>query len=727
MHNYNLRNQGWPRTFTCVRSSSDRGEEADPVPYTKEVVNFYPSNADIVYAAKATTAKRHSAIGAYSPPELKKGVFGNTPAGKGHYILPAFDRNRTSISGIPGLYDITRDKDRYRPTSVEFFSGRVFFLMPDGKILFSQTIEDRDFRTAEQCYQEADPTAEDINELVATDGGTLVVQEIGEAIDLRSTGSELLLFADNGVWGISGSEQSNFKATDFLVRRITNIGVTGLDTIVTAENNVIYWGQGGIYILAPNEVTGDLQAQNISEQTIQTFYNNILPASRANAKGFYDERERKVMWMYNDTDVYNGITFKNRYNRILFFDVVLGAFYTYTVELQDSIPYMTSLLQKEASGNKVAPKDVIIELLPGSFKTNWTTDSSDQSITLPLHEDGAYSFSVHWGDGTFDLINAWDDPNKTHTYSTAGTYTVSIGGTHTKWDSTTISSTIRDRFVSVEQWGDIAWGSDLTNFMWSCQNMVINATDQPNLSAVDSLNAAWGNCKSLTTFPVFDVSNVTDFSSTWTGCDGLTSFPEGLDFSNGTLFVGTWSNCTGLTSFPSTFDFSNGTSFASTWAGCSSLTSFPTYSFPNALSLRSTWLGTTFTSISVSGTSNVTDWRETFAFNSDLLTIAPLDMQSATETYEPNFAGTIFGAGQHMVGGCFNLQSLACNGLTAKGLSVTNCDFDESGLNALMSSLGTHDPGETNNNLLIAFNPGTGAADQSIATAKNWDVDTSNT
>jgi len=681
---------------------SDRGEEADPVAYTKEVANIYPSNADVVYAAKASTAKRHSAIGAYAPTELKKAVFGNTPAGKGHYILPAFDRNRSLISGIAGLYNQSRDKDRYRPTSVEFFSGRVFFLMPDGKILYSQTIEDRDFSTSEKCYQEADPTAEDINELVATDGGTMVIQEVGEAYKLTSTGTELLLFADNGVWSVSGSDQSNFKSTDFRVRRITNIGVTGVDTVITAESNVIYWGQGGIYILSSDQVTGDLQAQNISEQTIQEFYNNILPGARASAKGFYDERERKVMWMYNDTAGYDGVSFKNKYNRILFFDVVRGSFYTYTVEFQDQIPYMTSLLQKEATGNRVVPKDVILttDFPTGTFVTTWTLVDfgalEDLQIELPIVGVSPLNFSVDWGDGTQEIITS--SAGRFHTYSAAGTYTVTIGGTMPKWDFGYGSASFNNvKIRSVEQWGNIEWGADLGTFMVDCQNIVFNAPDVPDFSNVTDLNFAFAGCVNITSFPPVDVSNVTNFNGTWRDCSSLTVIPASLDFSSGTTFNDTWRR-SGITSFP-TFNFSSATTMDFAWAQCDSLVNMSSQpSTTNVTSFAAAWAGChSLKNLSVNMTS-VTDIREL----RDGPYTKPVSGPTALETLL--FTGLTNNTG-----------------ITGDGLFLLSLGLSDTALNQFFAALGTNTT--TNTTLYIAGNPGAATSDHSIANNKGWLVD----
>ena len=142
VHNYNLRNQGWPRIFDCSPNEGGDGGSirTDPVQYTFEKIGRYPSNADIIYYNKLTNAVRVAAIDTYSPFHLNRYSYGNSPAGKGHFIINAFDRNRQAVSGITGIYDPVRDLETDRPISVEFFAGRIWYLMPDGRVYFSQTL-----------------------------------------------------------------------------------------------------------------------------------------------------------------------------------------------------------------------------------------------------------------------------------------------------------------------------------------------------------------------------------------------------------------------------------------------------------------------------------------------------------------------------------------------------------------------------------------------------------
>lgn len=358
-HNYNLRNQGWPTRFPC--SISERGgrtpTDLDPVPHTFNSVGFYPSNADIIFFSKRTIADDARVIGAYSPWELVKNIFGNTPAAKGHFIINAFDRNRQPVSGISGIYDPTRDRTNDRPISVESYAGRVWYMMPTGELYYSQVLTD--ISRADRCYQEADPTAEDINELIATDGGYLDITGIARGLKIKTVRSELAVFADNGVWAIRGAGDSSFSATGHETSKITDVGAIGPETVVEAEGLVMYWSEGGIYGLVPDQVSGYLTAQNITETTIQQFYLDISEAAKQYARGHYDKQTKKILWFYNDDPDFTGAEFRYKYDSVLVFDLVLRAFYTYSLPVGGSLPFVASVIQKKAGGFDLVTETVL--------------------------------------------------------------------------------------------------------------------------------------------------------------------------------------------------------------------------------------------------------------------------------------------------------------------------------------------------------------------------------
>lgn len=428
-HLYNLMNQGWKNPTHLANNTSQY--EADVLAYTPDAGNSryfgnlitvtrnetgrYPSNSDIWYFAKSNAASRPVAIGAYDPDLLHKYSFGNTRAPQGHFILDAFDRNRTTASGVSGLYDTDRDLDTTRPISVEFYAGRVWYLMQNGRLLYSQVIDN--IADAEKCYQEADPTAEDINELVATDGGELDIIGINRGVKLLAVGPNLLIFAKNGVWSVSGAEQSVFSATSQYTSKITYVGAVGADSVIPVEDTAFYWADGGIYTLGRDQVSGALVPQNLSEQTIQTFFEGLGIVTRNLARGKYDRREKKIFWLYCDDDNYDGTSNRYFYNKALIFDLVLQSFYKYSLPYVSNQPYVCGFFEKEAysfadSTEVVTAGGATVTAGGEDVTSVVTTQSAGTEVKLQLFVMGdttsPITLSLEPGDGTTLQFSGWN-------------------------------------------------------------------------------------------------------------------------------------------------------------------------------------------------------------------------------------------------------------------------------------------------------------------------------
>jgi len=145
------------------------------------------------------------------------------------------------------------------------------------------------------------------------------------------------------------------------------------------------------------------------------------------------------------------------------------------------------------------------------FITTWKTDnrgvSDDNQITIPTYGDG-YNYNVDWGDGTTDTGLTG---NHTHTYASAGTYTVEITGDFPQIRF--IGGTDKEKILSIEQWGNISWRTMKYAF-FSCYNLQGNASDAPDLSQVTDM----GNMFSLAyvfnqDISSWDVSHVTNMIS----------------------------------------------------------------------------------------------------------------------------------------------------------------------------------------------------------------------
>ncbi len=190
---------------------------------------------------------------------------GNTPAPKGHYILEAFNQDRTAASEITGLNIITSGRER--PSVVAFFAGRVFYggvhsNKFGANIYFSQIIEN--VNQAGRCYQSADPTDEDVPDLLPSDGGVIVIPEAAEVVRLFPKGDSLFVFAVNGIWQITGSEGIGFKANDYSINKVTDTPALTPLSFVSVDGNPVWWNRSGIWTLATaNGPGGAAQVQSL--------------------------------------------------------------------------------------------------------------------------------------------------------------------------------------------------------------------------------------------------------------------------------------------------------------------------------------------------------------------------------------------------------------------------------------------------------------------------------
>lgn len=268
--------------------------------------------------------------------ELERVAGGTTLSGTGRYILDFFNQNRqAAVAGDAGAYGFSigtglNKTITARFSCVESFSGRVFYAglnssEDGGKILFSKIIEsDRDFGT---CHQVNDPTSEYYSDLLDTDGGVI---DIPDAINIKrlfALQSAIFVFADNGVWQISGVD-GVFKASAYSVNRVSRVGILSASSFVAAESAPFWWSRFGIHTLTSDPVSGQGQEQNLTIPTIQTFWDAIDQDEKLKVKGVYDSINKRIYWAYPD----NNETANSKLNNFLILDIPLQAFYPWRIE-----------------------------------------------------------------------------------------------------------------------------------------------------------------------------------------------------------------------------------------------------------------------------------------------------------------------------------------------------------------------------------------------------------
>ncbi len=319
-HNYNLTNQGWNATTAGV----------DPISVYQAATGEYPSNAQVWFIGK-------DGSDVFTPSLLDKQEFGNTPSAKGHWVLDPFNKDRSTVSGVA---TIAVESVPSRPQCVEAFAGRVWYAGVEedklnGDVYYSQVV-DNNISNAGECLQRADPTAEDDSALVEDDGGVIHIANCGIIKAIKAVQDSIFVFADNGVWAISGPN-GFFKADDFTLYQITTTGIVSKDSIVDIEGKVIYWSSKGIYAITKPDLAERFIATSLTDLTIQTLYDSIEDGQKNNVQTIYDEKRRQVVWLYND--LMSDISYRR--NKVLLLDLTTQAFSAYSIKpLATTSPYI---------------------------------------------------------------------------------------------------------------------------------------------------------------------------------------------------------------------------------------------------------------------------------------------------------------------------------------------------------------------------------------------------
>lgn len=210
-----------------------------------------------------------------------------------------------------------------------------------------------------------------------------------------------------------------------------------------------------------------------------------------------------------------------------------------------------------------------------SFKLEITVASEDLTFTLPLISGGTYNFIVNWGDGSANTTITAYNVGNVHTYSSAGTYKISMYGTCTRFAFGNAGDKLKiKKILDV-----VDMGFTSLNF-WGCINLTKLSSHIKRLSHLTSANYMFLNCTSLVGSIPIDMfrrsTGITGFDETFYGCSGLTgSIPTDLFRynTNVTTFASAFINCNKLTAIPSDLFRYNTLvlSFKQSFYGCNKL------------------------------------------------------------------------------------------------------------------------------------------------------------
>lgn len=170
--------------------------------------------------------------------------------------------------------------------------------------------------------------------------------------------------------------------------------------------------------------------------------------------------------------------------------------------------------------------DIIVGSSAFEFTINLTDNTTaGKRLTLPLISGAGerialtpnYNFIVDWGDGTTNLITAYDSGDRIHNYSTTGTKIVKINGICEAWR---VNNNAEDKlkYISLDNFTNII-GFKALDF-YGCANM-------------ESISST-----------INRVSSIINLENGWRDCDKITLLPDGIfdGFSNLIILIGTFKN-----------------------------------------------------------------------------------------------------------------------------------------------------------------------------------------
>lgn len=314
---------------------------SNPITFFRDRTGVYPNSTEIWWMYKrpveigSEEAPKYY-LDVFDPAIRHQTYFGSSPAPKGYFILNAFHQDRLAALNasqltVPGVSTSTSalpvvSSNGSRPSCLAFYAGRVFYSGVHAnefntRVYFSQVLEGK--KQAGLCYQQQDPTSEELHDLLPTDGGVITIPEAARIVYLTPVGRSLFVFATNGVWEISGSEGIGFTALDYSVNKVSSTPALSPLSFFTIEGLPVWANKSGIHGVTSTE-QGAYVVQGMTEATIKTFFHKIPEENRPYIQGDYDDVAKKARFLYKSTPTPPG-GMPYLYDRSLLLDVKAGS------------------------------------------------------------------------------------------------------------------------------------------------------------------------------------------------------------------------------------------------------------------------------------------------------------------------------------------------------------------------------------------------------------------
>ena len=304
------------------------------------------------------------------------------------------------------------------------------------------------------------------------------------------------------------------------------------------------------------------------------------------------------------------------------------------------------------------------------FVATWSVASDGDTITLPLLLSGTYSGTIDWGDSSTSSLSY---VNRTHTFTTAGTYTITLIGTIEGWYFNNAGD--KTKLLDVSNWGNLTITSSRAFF--GCTNFTISATDAPTVTATN-FEYIFYNCHALGTPDLsgWDVTSVTNLQHSFRA-NNLNPIITGWIHSGVTFVSSMFLNNTAWNRSLDGQDFSGITTAYEFMRGCSGFnSSVANLSFGTNANLYGMLQScTAFTGIGLDSwdTSNVVSFNRLFSSSANMNgDISGWDTSNATDFFYMLYGNTSFN--QDISSWDINQVTSFLNFMSGVTLSTVNYD-----------------------------------------------------
>lgn len=229
-------------------------------------------------------------------------------------------------------------------------------------------------------------------------------------------------------------------------------------------------------------------------------------------------------------------------------------------------PAQTSLTPTPTKTTTKTPTPTPSSESSTTFRSIW----QGSSVNLPYKAAGTYTGTIYWGDGTTSP-NSY--PNRSHTYTSAGTYTIIIDGTVTGFAFNGGGDRLKLR--EIKRWGTLRGENNSNSGMfYGCSNLVLTGvTGTMNTSGITSFDKMFMSCSSITTVPnmgSWDTSSVTAMTWTFLNSPNFNENISGWTTSSVTDMTWMFNNATSFNQPLNSWDVSNVTKMYGMFAGATS-------------------------------------------------------------------------------------------------------------------------------------------------------------